>query len=236
MGIADRDYYREESNPGWRGWVTTHALAIVITVLVSVFVLQCLSRYDYGQIPDKFTENLALSAPAIQAGQIWRLVTSVLLHNPNNFWHIVSSLFLLYWMGREFEICYGSREFLALFLGGALCTGVVEFLLRSGGVIHATSASYGAQGVAAIFLAHRAVLSPDRTIHVCFVIPVPLWVVTAAIVGFSALGMLRQNEGSFSSCSVVLGALLGVLYAVSEVRLTANWDLAKSRPSSASTR
>src|SRR3954462_8707092 len=115
MGIYDREYYRGESHGS--GWLsgTAPACKMIILINVLVYLLQQVLDLDFIQ------DNLAASSEAIfQHGRLWQLLTATFLHDPNSPFHLLWNMLFLWMVGREMESFYGSRDFLAMYLGAAI--------------------------------------------------------------------------------------------------------------------
>jgi len=70
-----------------------------------------------------FTDALELDAPKVMDGQIWRLLTYAFLHDTQIPLHIIFNMLFLWWFGSDVEDLYGSKEFLAVYLVGAVLGG-----------------------------------------------------------------------------------------------------------------
>lgn len=82
------------------------------------------------------------SNAAVDAGQVWRLVTAAFLHD--GILHIGFNMYALYLFGPGLERQVGGPAFLALYLGSAIAGGAAYFLpyaLEIGGLFPAVGAS-----------------------------------------------------------------------------------------------
>src|SRR5207249_2049875 len=78
--------------------------------------------------------------------------TAPLLHN--NIWHFAADILVLYFIGRDVEAIIGQRQFLFLYLFGALSGELGHlFLMPSDCILFAASG-----GVAAVFVAYATIL------------------------------------------------------------------------------
>jgi len=119
---------------------------IIILLTVIVFLIQNLSKLLIGvDLP------LALGAKInmfIMRGELWRLVTPVLLHG--SVLHIGFNMYALYSVGPILEKKYGKRAFIALYLISAIWGNVFSFILTENPSLGASTAIFGliaAQGV-----------------------------------------------------------------------------------------
>lgn len=87
-------------------------------------------------------------SPLIIDGQVWRLITPVLLHA--SLAHIGFNMYALFAIGPTLEAYYGHWRFLALYLLGAVGGNVLSFYMTPGLSVGASTAIFGlvaAQGV-----------------------------------------------------------------------------------------
>jgi rhomboid protease GluP len=139
--------------------VAPYVTYTIIGVTGFVFLLQILSIAIYGRFSggaDLLQLNGALIGSAVQRGQLWRLITPILLHdNSFPFFHILFNMYALYIFGMNLERYFGHRRFLVLYLLGGFSGNVLSFLISSQRYtysIGASTAIFGLIGAEAIFL------------------------------------------------------------------------------------
>ena len=121
----------------------TRALIIVNIIVFAVMALN-------GGTQN--TENLvrfgAVFKPYIAAGQWWRLFTAAFIHI--GFMHILFNMYFLYQLGPTFEMLYGSRNFLIIYLVSGIIGNLVSFAFGSPGTVSAGASTslYGIFGLA----------------------------------------------------------------------------------------
>jgi len=119
---------------------------ILVGITSAFFLLQVASGYILG-----FDLLAALGAKvneAIKAGQIWRLITPLLLHG--SFAHIFFNMYALVTIGRDIEMFYGHKRYLVLYLVSGFAGNVFSFLITQSPSYGASTAIFGliaAQGV-----------------------------------------------------------------------------------------
>ncbi len=86
----------------------------------------------------------------IRAGQLWRLLTPMLLHA--SVPHIFFNMYALIAFGPGLERNYGRWRFVALYLLAGFAGNVLSFLLTSGYSVGASTAIFGLVGAEGIFL------------------------------------------------------------------------------------
>jgi len=130
----------------------------ITAVTVFVYILQMASQYLYQvDIPAAlFVKSNAL----IQAGQLWRLITPVLLHG--SIMHIGFNMYALLSFGTGLERYFGHGRFLLLYLLGAFAGNVASFLLTPANSLGASTAIFGLLGAEGIFLYQNRKLFAGR--------------------------------------------------------------------------
>ena len=168
--LSDRPYMRDpyERRP-------FPVLAWMLGVIVAVFVLENI-LLRFRSFPDPagtgFLHALALSPEAIIHGKVWTLATYAVLHDPDNFLHVIGNLLGLYFLGRELLPLLGTRRFIGLSLASLVCGGVFWLGVNwtHGGIL------LGASAVVYGLLVVFACIEPARpmTLLLFFVLPVTL--------------------------------------------------------------
>ena len=130
----------------------------IISVTVIVFLLQLISIAVFGRFSggaDLLEIYGALIGSAVSAGELWRLITPVLLHDNSFPLHILFNMYALYSFGNGLERHFGHRRFLLLYLLGGFSGNVLSFLISSQRYsysIGASTAIFGLLGAEAVFL------------------------------------------------------------------------------------
>ncbi len=86
----------------------------------------------------------------IRAGEVWRLLTPVLLHA--SIPHILFNMYALIIFGPSLERYFGRWRYLLLYVLGGFAGNVLSFLLTSGYSVGASTAIFGLIGAEGIFL------------------------------------------------------------------------------------
>lgn len=214
MGIHDRDYYREGTRRYFDPWGREAVTVWLIIITGITFVLDMVSRDAAGNI----IRNFAIyDSRAIQRGEVWRLITPLFLHA--DLFHLACNMLVLYWAGSVIEDLYGSREFLLVYLGSGLFASSGEFFLQLSGIVP-PSRGLGASGAVIAVLVLYALHYPHQRINLFFVIPMPVWLLVVVFVVLDMLGALGVGRDGIGYIAHLGGALFGVLYYLSGVRLT----------------
>ncbi len=146
-------------------------IRIVIGFTALVWALMCLNP--------NFRFALDLDPARICHGEVWRLVTYIVVPQTLSFW-IVLALWFLWFIGEGLERAWGSFRLTLYFLVGMIGTTVAAFFFGS-------NFSNGML-IASLFFAF-ARFYPDEIIYVLFILPVKIkwlaWVFAAfLLVGF----------------------------------------------------
>jgi membrane associated rhomboid family serine protease len=220
MGIYDREYYRGDG-PSFLGTIMGQGKVTIwlIAINVVIFLLQWGWVDQAGHSP--VTKYLELSVPAIQDGQVWRLLTYAFLHGGP--WHIFWNMLFLWWFGREVEALYGSKEFLGFYLVAALVGGLVfcikEYLTAYQDPMYHMATAIGASGAVLAVMVLFATHFPKRIIYIWFVLPVPVWLLVAFEV-VVASWYLTTGMSTTTAVAVHLGgAAFGFLYYKTHMRV-----------------
>lgn len=114
---------------------------------------------------------LMMDTSAVFRGEIWRLITYVLIPTYEGFGLVISLVFY-YWLGESLERLWGSAKFTFYYLSGTLLTSLAMLLaaLISGHSYYAAGAEYVNL---AMFFAY-AMTYPDAMVRVMFIIPVKM--------------------------------------------------------------
>ena len=130
---------------------------------------------------------LAMSPEAVLHGQVWRLVTYVLIPTNGGFWLVVSLMFY-YWLGDALERLWGSAKFTIYYLSGTLLSALAALLVYA--IDRQPIALFGASYVnTALFMAY-ALTYPDAMVRIYFILPIKMkWlaILEAALYVFSVI-------------------------------------------------
>ena len=237
MGIYDRDYYRGEG-PSYLGSFLERGRACkwLIGINVVVFIVQMVTRvavHQSGLDGDElarymplyedgaFTKALWLDPNRVLSGEVWRLFTSMFLHDTQGMpYHLLFNMLFLWWFGTDVEDLYGWREFLCIYLGAGLA-GSVLYVLTDLPIPPALRVpALGASGAVTGVLVLCAVHYPLRTIYLMWFIPVPLWLFVVGSIGLDAYTLFSQMHTGVAVACHLGGAAFAFGYYKMNIRLT----------------
>lgn len=172
-------------------------------------------------------------APAILAGQWWRLGTAMFLHG--GLLHLAFNSYALYVLGPSLERLYGHGRYLLIYLGAGLVASTTSFLSGTSNAVGASGAIFGLMGAYIYYAwyvpgaARRrlwAGIWPTLLINLLFGLSVPFidnWAHIGGLVGgltFSALlGLPGEDVWTVRRLAGV--ALLSALLLLGVPRLLA---------------
>jgi rhomboid protease GluP len=137
---------------------TPYVTYAIIGVTAVIYILQLATRSLAGvDIPAAL---FLKSNEAIRAGQLWRLLTPMLLHA--SLTHIGFNMYALLSFGVGLERHFGHGRFLLLYLLGAFAGNVASFLFTNANSLGASTAIFALLGAEAIFLLQNRKLFADQ--------------------------------------------------------------------------
>ncbi len=167
---------------------------VLLGLTVFFFAIQYITEYTYGvDVAAMFGMKINT---AIEAGQIWRLITPVLLHG--SLLHLGFNMYALYIFGPNLEAMYGHGRFLALYLLSGFAGIVLSFLLSPANSLGASTAIFGMLAAEGVFLYQNSGMIQNSRRMLTNLISIA---VINLVIGF-APGMNIDNLGH-------LGGLLG---------------------------
>jgi membrane associated rhomboid family serine protease len=145
MGLADRNYMRDEYHP-------PRVATKLIVVLIVAFVLESVLIFYFNV---DVLKHLGLTVAGIKAGKVWQLITFQFLHSAPWPWHVLFNCLGLYFFGRPVEERLGSKKFVILYLSCGVVGGLLQVatsaLLPNHYDVPVVGASAGICGMIAIF-------------------------------------------------------------------------------------
>ncbi len=140
----------------------------------------------------------------IRAGQLWRLLTPVFLHDsvlPYGLLHIGFNMYALYLYGRGLEGRFGHWRFSLLYFLSAYAGNAFSFLITPNPSLGASTAVFGLLAAEGIFILQNRKLLGDRAnralMNVLYIAGINL------LIGFSATGI-----DNFGHLGGILGGVL----------------------------
>jgi membrane associated rhomboid family serine protease len=126
--------------------------------------------------------------PATVADEPWTYVTSMFIHAPDDYMHLLNNLFFLIVFGTMLELLVGSERFLGIFLIGGLVANLSAF------TFYPDSAVLGASGAISAIIASLAVFRPRKP-GLFWGVPVPMWAALLGWIGTNLIGTAATGGG-----------------------------------------
>jgi membrane associated rhomboid family serine protease len=197
---------RRQSPPSVRRWAAGYpsVTVLLVALCVGAFAAQCIVEWMISD-PDKriLSTWLALDRQGISDGHYWKFLTFGFLHAGPWPIHIAANMLLLYLAGREVEPIVGKAHFLAIFAGGNVIGGVVDWLAMPETTVVGVSA-----GVAAVIVAFTTILPElEVTMLLFFVVPLRIRAkhLAMALVAASALLFFTLHTQTAVTATAVIG-------------------------------
>lgn len=132
---------------------------------------------------------MCMDAGSLLRGQLWRLVTFVLIPTGDRPISVLLSLFFYFWLGESMERLWGSTKFTVYYAGGMLLSVIASMIAL---VLDGFSVPlYGAGYVnTALFFAY-ALTYPEAIVRIFYIIPVKMkWLaaIGAVVYALSVIG------------------------------------------------
>ena len=159
----------------------TYAI-LILTILFYLLQLASnfLTGYDWPLIFGAKESSL------IREGQIWRLITPILLHG--SLWHIGFNMYALFSFGTGLERRFGHFRFLVLYLLAGFSGNVLSFLFTDGYSVGSSTSIFGLIAAEGIFLyQNRKLFGEESKQAIGNVISVA---VINLVIGFSSGGLI----------------------------------------------
>lgn len=160
--------------------VTYAILGITILVYILQMGSNFLTGYDWPLILGAKESSL------IRGGQVWRLITPILLHG--SLWHIGFNMYALFSFGTGLERRFGHLRFLILYLLAGFSGNVLSFLFTDGYSVGSSTSIFGLIAAEGIFLyRNRKLFGAESKQAIGNVISVA---VINLLIGFSSGGLI----------------------------------------------
>lgn len=221
MGIHNRDYIRDEPPPsmqtsgGFRqdGW----AVKWIIGVCVATYFLQSATgQVMRGQLFGGVTDLFALDLAGLRDFQLWRVFTYGICHA--NIRHLLFNMIGVWVFGRMLESAYGSKETLAFFGLAVGVSGLAQISIST--AMHIPASVVGASGGVLGFVTLAAMNFPRVPMYLMFIpVPIELKWIAVGYVGLDLFQVASGSGGNVANFAHLGGAVVGVLYFLSGIRL-----------------
>jgi membrane associated rhomboid family serine protease len=225
MGLYDRDYIRDDNQPGFFLGAQRSMVTTLILINVGVFLVDVLFQGDVSAV-------LSLKSDLLRKPwNVWQLLTAGFAHDPNSVMHVGFNMLGLWFFGRDVEAIYGRKEFLRIYLTMVVISSLVWVV--SANTLHRShelqnSSMLGASGAVNGVLVLNVIHFPRRLLYVWGLFPIPAWVLCTLIIGQDVLGFSHARHGDGPSIAYE-AHLAGAAFAF--VYYYTGWNLGRWIPS-----
>lgn len=122
---------------------------VIMGITIAVYLLQMGSEFFFSGIDYPAYFGMKINE-AILAGQLWRLITPVLLHG--SLMHIGFNMYALFVIGAGMESRMGHIRFLMLYIVGGFAGNVFSFFFTDAPSLGASTAVFGLLAAEGVFL------------------------------------------------------------------------------------
>jgi membrane associated rhomboid family serine protease len=170
---------------------------------------------NYAGLDQRAFLLLAGNTPAILRGEVWRLLSAGLIHQPTGgegVSHIVMVLLGLYFLGAPLEERWGSKRF-AMFLVGSTVFGFATQVVAEA-LFPQIRQEYwfGAIGAVEAVAVAWALSSRGQVVQLFFVLPVSATGLLVFVIGVSVLGVIARSNSAEGMVTPFGGMLAGYLF------------------------
>jgi membrane associated rhomboid family serine protease len=192
------------------------ALLWVMGLLLSIWIMFAVGINYAGLDPNAF-RLFTGNTEAILHGEVWRLFTAPLMHDPKTVGHILYALFGLYFLGATLETRWGSRRMLLFLMGSAVCGFLAQMLAetllpRSLSLALGQPYWFGSMGVIEAIAVAWALSNRGQTVRLFFVLPVTATGLLIFVIGFSVLMVFAGEKPHEGLVTPFGGMLAGYLF------------------------
>src|ERR1043166_8831410 len=151
-----------------RHWTQRQRVVLLSLITINLIVFFAQMIVEAWQ-PGFVAAYLGLSDAGVGEAYAWQFITAMFLHTGP--WHFLANMLVLYLLGRDLESILGQRDFLYLYLAGAIGGELGHlFLMPPDSVLLAASG-----GVAAVLVAYATILPELELVpRIFFVVPLHL--------------------------------------------------------------
>jgi membrane associated rhomboid family serine protease len=199
---------------GWRfarGRFFRTAVGWLMLVNAALYVLEVVARLAWPAAFDAGFRCLSLNPMDVfSRGYLWQLLTYAFLHDPTNLLHLILNMLFLYWFGREIEIVWGARRFLAFYLTAAVFAALA-FAAVNYFISPLKRPCVGASGAVMALVMVYGLWWPNRTILFMFLFPMRVWTFVLIVIGIETLSLLQAADNGVANLAHLAGLLYGYL-------------------------
>jgi membrane associated rhomboid family serine protease len=167
---------------------------------------------NWAGVSPALMEPFVGQSSLVLSGQIWRLLTAALIHDPNSPWHVLMTILGIYFLGTSLEERWGGKR-MVLFLGGS---AVLAFAFQAifGTLIPRLDVPvwYGGLGMIEAVAVAWALQARNSQVRLFFVLPVSGNMLLIFVFVMSVLNVIAARAPSEGLVTPFGGMLAGYLF------------------------
>ena len=149
-------------------------------------------------------------------GQVWRLVTAPLMHDPNGFWHLFGVVLTLYFFAVPLEALWGRKRFVRFLLGLALVPSLIQVFFDVALPLSVRSSLvndywFGGAAIASGLTVAWALNHRDSVVRIYGILPVPARALIWMALGFPLIYLIFRSAPPEGIPALFGGCLAGWL-------------------------
>lgn len=187
------------------------ALMAVMVAILAIWVLFAVG-INWGGANARVLAPFVGSSEAVLHGQVWRLFTAPLIHDPNEPSHVLVTLLGLYFLGPSLEDRWGPKKTLLFLFGSAVFAFALEVLVGAAVPRFASPAWIGGLGMVEATAVAWALNNRDARVNLFFVLPVSGTMLLVFIFGMSVLNVIARHAPPEGLVTPFGGMLAGYLF------------------------
>lgn len=190
MGLYDRDYIRDDPQPGF----SLAAQSAVVNLVIINVALLLVDFLFFENHP--LSEYLAVHADLLKKPwNAWQLLTAGFVHDHDDLAHIVFNMIGLVVFGRGIEEVYGHKEFWRIYLTAVVVSSLVWVIATNlmGFDARRPPGMYGASGAVMAVTVLYALHFPRRMVFIGIPVPALLLAGLYILADLSGLGQTKDH-------------------------------------------
>lgn len=204
----------------------TLVMPLTVMLMIALVVAFALQQINFVYLRFPIEEYLALSTGGLRHGYIWQLITFQFLHG--GLLHLGCNLIGLWCCGRYVEIRLGRRHFLLLYFLSGVAGGLLQALLGFVFPNHFGWPTVGASAGICGLLSAFAMLEPEATFLLLFVMPLRAKYLLYISLGVAAFFTIVPSDPLIAHTAHLGGLLFGMAYIRWVIKF--GWQYASWRP------
>ncbi len=187
------------------------ALLGVIVALVAIWVLFAVGL-NWGGAGQGVLEPFLGVSSAVLHGQVWRLFTAPLIHDPGDPGHLLVTILGLYFLGPTLEERWGPKRMLLFLFGSAAFAFALQTIV--GAIVPRLGKAvwFGGLGMIEAVAVAWALSARGQVVRLFFVLPISGTMLLVFIFGMSVLNVIAMRSPAEGLVTPFGGMLAGYLF------------------------